>query len=352
LKAQASTGHSLRLASLAVQVRTATAGHFSQLVDDIQKMMNALNDEAAADKAKKNDCRSENNKLDAEIGVAGRLTDTIAALSAKMARLQKQWEFGMKDKENLDTEIKTNEDATTSMVKQNAERVTKFVKDTAEDKASLKLLEGAKKAVVEYYKMSHEGFAQPALVQHAQVLGISDDAPDPSLKKITRSASEVELILGLFDFISGGVQNGMDKRHKREMEDRADFVDSKTLADKVVKELKTRRTNLVGELADIQEANVTNQGKLDDLILDKKGKNDHKAEIKPDCDWILGAFDKRATARAQEMHGMEQAKAFLSGQTALISTGVSEGRKAAKHVETNAKSSDGVLAKIRFLGMQ
>ena len=36
-------------------------------------------------------------------------------------------------------------------------------------------------------------------------------------------------------------------------------------------------------------------------------------KIKPNCDWIEGAFTKRAEARKKESEGLQQAKAILAG---------------------------------------
>merc|ERR1712008_338181 len=40
---------------------------------------------------------------------------------------------------------------------------------------------------------------------------------------------------------------------------------------------------------------------------------DYKKEIQPDCDWIIGAFEKRAKLRTAEMDGLVEAKEFLAG---------------------------------------
>merc|ERR1719412_1116181 len=53
-----------------------------------------------------------------------------------------------------------------------------------------------------------------------------------------------------------------------------------------------------------------NEGELKDEL-------DYKAEIKPDCDWILGAFEKRSKARTMELDGLTGAKEYLAGATLL-----------------------------------
>jgi len=64
------------------------------------------------------------------------------------------------------------------------------------------------------------------------------------------------------------------------------------------------------ERADEKEDKKGNEGELKDEL-------DYKASIKPDCDWILGAFEKRAKARAMELEGLTGAKEYLAGATLL-----------------------------------
>merc|ERR1740130_2417730 len=86
----------------------------------------------------------------------------------------------------------------------------------------------------------------------------------------------------------------------------------------------------------------------DEKNSDKKDNNkDRDAElkyqdkIKPDCDWILKAFDGRATARNAEMSGLTSAKEFLAGKTSLLQI----------KTETPIKASADKLASITFLGI-
>merc|ERR1719345_398300 len=59
LKAQVKKGHSIRLAALAVSIRSAKAGHFGAVIEAIDKMITTLNEEGAADLAKKSQCLRE-----------------------------------------------------------------------------------------------------------------------------------------------------------------------------------------------------------------------------------------------------------------------------------------------------
>merc|ERR1740138_1340840 len=63
LKAQATRSKSLRLASLAVRVRTTKVGHFDAVIKSIDEMIATLDTEGEADLAKKTQCEDEYQKV-------------------------------------------------------------------------------------------------------------------------------------------------------------------------------------------------------------------------------------------------------------------------------------------------
>merc|ERR1719263_931543 len=89
-------------------------------------------------------------------------------------------------------------------------------------------------------------------------------------------------------------------------------------AEKLKKDLEAKVVTL-DDLISKRGADKEEEGvDKDENSADKKAEEDYEAGIKPDCDWIIGAFDKRATARAAEMNGLTTAKEFLAGQSALL----------------------------------
>jgi hypothetical protein len=70
--------------------------------------------------------------------------------------------------------------------------------------------------------------------------------------------------------------------------------------------LETIIANKQGELSDEHLSLEANQADL-------KNEKDYEKSIKPDCDWILKAFQTRADQRKAEMNGLVGAKEFLAG---------------------------------------
>merc|ERR1719387_192344 len=109
----------------------------------------------------------------------------------------------------------------------------------------------------------------------------------------------------------------------------------------LVKDLKAKITTLT-EIISKRQTDKEEEGKLkDNNVADKKAEKTYETKIKPDCDWIIGAFEKRATARAAEMNGLTTAKEFLAGQSALLE----------KSGKARGQFDDSKLQSIGFLGM-
>jgi len=77
--------------------------------------------------------------------------------------------------------------------------------------------------------------------------------------------------------------------------------------------LKPKKTNLEEAISQRNEEKTDEESKKKKNEADLDDENKFKAEIKPDCDWILQNFEKRRKARTAEMDGLIGAKDFLSG---------------------------------------
>merc|ERR1712194_931428 len=95
LKKQATASHSLRLAALAVKVRTAKVGHFDKVVESITTMIQTLKEEDLADIEKRDQCKEEYLKIESTIK---NVTWLIEKNDAKIAKLTKLIELRQKQK--------------------------------------------------------------------------------------------------------------------------------------------------------------------------------------------------------------------------------------------------------------
>merc|ERR1719159_750263 len=103
LKAEVKKSHSIRLAALAVEIRTSKAGHFDEVIKAIDEMIKTLEEEGADDLAKKTQCLDEYQEI----------TKTVKDLDwkiknnlAKIAKLEKLIELRTKEREETIAKIK------------------------------------------------------------------------------------------------------------------------------------------------------------------------------------------------------------------------------------------------------
>merc|ERR1719331_1777368 len=145
-----------------------------------------------------------------------------------------------------------------------------------------------------------------------------DDAPDASFTKKGSNQNASKNIVQLMDYIIEDITDELANSKKGEEKAQADFEEEKAAAEKLVSDLKDKVVGLENTIAkriqSKKEENVDKKENNDDRDAELK----YQAKIKPDCDWILKAFDQRAEARAAEAAGLTTAKEFLAGRTSLV----------------------------------
>jgi len=162
-----------------------------------------------------------------------------------------------------------------------------------------------------------------------------DAAPDASFSKKGGRKNQSKNILSLLSYISEDLSDEIAAGKKAEAKSLTEYQEEVATADALLKDLRAKVVTLDGILSkrgsDKEEENKAM--KANDV--DKDAEQTYQKKITPDCDWIVGAFDKRADARAAEMNGLTTAKEFLAGQSALV----------------QKKFDDHALQRIGFLGI-
>merc|ERR1719181_1664400 len=198
-----------------------------------------------------------------------------------------------------------------------------FLNAKKDDENAVDLLEQAKKALASYYKKNGieigEIQGSVKLLQDEPVFERSaDDAPDATFSAKGHRKGQSKNILSLLSYIIEDLEDEVSNGKKGEAKSQMEFEEEMATAEALMKDLKAKVVTLDDLISkrrtDKEEENVdmkANQG-------DKDAEEKYEEKIKPDCDWIIGAFEKRATARAAEMNGLTSAKEFLAGQSALL----------------------------------
>merc|ERR1719162_2620033 len=330
VKALSKKSHSVRLAALAVHIRTSKAGHFDKVISDIDKMLKTLEEEGADDLAKKEQCQDENQQITRTVN---KLDWKIKNNEAKITKLKALIELRTNEKEDTIQKIKeTNQYIADITAERKAENEA-YLQAKKDDEDAIALLEKAKAAMAKYYEKN--GIA--SLVQEPEFSRSEDAAPDATLSGKDSNKNASKTILSLFAYIIEDLTDELSNAKKDEAQSQADFEEEKATADKLVDDLTAKKTTLTGIIAKRNEDKKEENTDMKENNIDRDDELKYQAKIKPDCDWIMKAFDGRADARAAEAAGLTTAKEFLAGRTALL--------------QSAGKFDDAKFPSIGFLGI-
>jgi len=338
LKAQVKKSHSVRLAALAVRIRTAKFGHFEDVIKAIDEMINTLKEEGADDLAKKTQCLDEYQEIDKTVSD---LDWKIKNNQAKIAKLEKLIDLRTKEKEAAIEKKEETEQYIKDITKERKEENEAYLVAKKDDEDAIELLEKARDVMAKYYKEAgiDMGPIQGSvkLLQEEPVFERSaDDAPDATFSDKGNNKNASKNILSLFAYIIEDLYDELSNEKKSEAKSQEEFEKEKATAEKLVEDLEEKIVTLEGIIAKRKEDKKEENLDMKENNKDRDAELKYQAKIKPDCDWILKAFDQRATARAAEMDGLETAKEFLAGKTALV-------QKSTNNVDDRALSSIGFL---------
>jgi len=344
LKSQVKQSKSIRLAALAVKVRTAKAGHFDGVIKAIDDMIKTLQEEGAADIAKRDQCKDEYQKINKNVN---KLTWQIKNNEAKIEKLEKLIELRTQEKADTNQRIKETLQYQADLKDERKAEHEAFQQAKKDDEGAIDLLTQARDAMAKFYKeqgidMGEIQGSVKLLQQEPAFERSEDDAPDASFSKKGHRKNQSKNILSLLSYIIEDLQDEIKSGRKMEVQSQTEFEEEMQTSDALLKDLRAKVVTLNDILA---KRNTDKEEENKDMKAnngDKDSELKYEKKIQPDCDWIIGAFTKRADARAAEMNGLTTAKEFLAGQSALL-------EKTGK-VEKKA-FDDNVLPSIGFLGI-
>jgi len=333
-----------RLAALAVAVRTAKFGHFDKVIGEIDKILKLLAEEGQADIEKKDECKEKYQIIDTTVAD---LEWKIKNNLAKIAKLESLIEKAEEEVEAANARIKETKEEMKEMTDTREDENDAFKTAKKEDEDAIALLEDATKALAKFYKKngvelgkiqggrSGEGFLQEEPVFERS----EDDAPDATFSDKGSRKMQSKNILSILAYITEDLYDEIEAGKRDEEKSQLEYEAAMDDAQKLVDDLTEKVDNLKDSIADMGEDKKDENKAMKQNEKEKKEELDYEAEIKPDCDWIIGAFTKRADARAAEIAGLTSAKEYLAGMAGLIETG----KKGQKKFDDTAFSKLGFL---------
>merc|ERR1719258_927869 len=297
LKKAAGKVHSLRLASLAASVRTASAGNFGVIIDEVEKMIQVLKDEETTDIDQRDWCKETTFVKETEAKIT-KLTETKEELEDAIVAT---------DAEILATHEEIDEMEATRTAENGA-----FLQAKSDDEAAAGLLGVAIGHLSAFYK--NEGIDQGEIQGSVQLLqkqpefDVSEDqAPDASFSSSDKSSGESKGIVSIMTMLKEDLEDEVKNGIKNEEESQTSYANSRGAAEKLIASLEEKKTKL-GEAETLQED-------TEGLLF---GREEELASMKPNCDWILKNFEIRRDRRKSEMEGLMDAQSLLSGSGGTV----------------------------------
>jgi len=323
IKASLKKSHSVRLAALAVEIRATKAGHFDKVIGAIDKMLETLEKEGAADLAKKTQCLDEYQDITKSVS---KLDWQIKNNVAKIEKLEGLIALRTQEKADANAKIKETKQYIKDMVAERKAENEAYLQAKKDDEDAIALLEKAKEAMAAFYKKNGidmgpiQGSATGAVLAQGEPVfeRSADDAPDASFSSKGNNKNASKNILSLMSYIIEDLYDELSHEKKSEAKSQTEFEAEKATADQLVSDLEDKVVTLKGIIAKRNDDKTDENKDMKENNKDRTSEIDYQAKIKPDCDWILGAFDGRAEARAAEANGLTTAKEMLAGQTALL----------------------------------
>jgi len=290
----------------------ASKGHFDDVMKAIDKVIGTLKKEQEDDIKKKEQCKDEYQKV----------AKTSAKLEWKIEKNEAKIEKLTNTIENKEEELKETVEKI-GEVKEEIKEMKKVRKDEKQafedakkdDEDAIKLLKKAKDALLAYYKKHdiHGASDSDAFIQGEPKFEQGEYTPEAKFSDKGKRATQTKGITSLLANIIEDLKGEIVAAEAAEKEAIEAYKKALKAAEDLQKELETKETNLKKAIADRKKEKTDEEKDKEDNEKDLKSEVDYKAEIKPDCDFIIENFADRQKKREAEMNGLTEAKAFLAG---------------------------------------
>jgi len=313
LKKAATKTHSLRLAALAATVRSA--GAFKVVIDEIDKMIQVLKDEEAADIEQRDWCKEETFKKEQE---KSRYEYKIEKTEAKIVKLTEKKEELEAAIIQTQKEIDMTHEEITEMEATRTEEHDAFLEAKDLDEKAIELLNTAIDHLSAFYKKNEIDMGEiqgsSKFLQQGPEFEVSEDqAPDATFSdaghRKGQSKGIISILTMLVEDLTSEIKNGIAAEDKAQ----AEFEKAVHTAKELIASLEEKKVNLETEHAETVEKIAEQEAIQEETEGMLEAVKEQLADMKPNCDWLLGAFEKRREKRKIEMEGLNTAKAYLSG---------------------------------------
>mmetsp|Transcript_39798 Transcript_39798/g.73896 ORF Transcript_39798/g.73896 Transcript_39798/m.73896 type:complete len:712 (-) Transcript_39798:129-2264(-) len=301
--------HSMQVAKIAASVKLG--GPFDQVIAMIDKMMELLRKEEAADLFHRDRCQSSQNAnrneledLNSDITKA---STSLARMGDEITQLQTDIQTARDEISNTKTEMDT------ALGIRNDEHA-QFVKALKDDTDAIALLEAAIASLSKYWignKLSMGGLLQrDHAPEYAQDI---DVAPENDYSSGSKYSSQTGGIVSILHMIKEDLEKEVTVARQEEGVAQSDFDAAMAKLQAQIDTLEDIIAALEAEEAATMSASAAMQLHKTAKEADEDTENELKGTLYSDCLWVQTHFSDRYAKRKTEMKGLTDAKAYLSG---------------------------------------
>lgn len=300
-----------RMLAIAARVTLATGGHFDEVIEAIDDMIEKLKDEEKEDLSNKEHCEEDRMDDTRDAIVESRdiddISEAINRLTGEIEELQAEVKEKEEEVESIKEEVKKAE-------KIRDEENAAWERSNEADTKAAELVEKAKEVLANFYEENDLNLVQKSKAPPTVVAGEAPPPPPPTWEEpYGGQKGESAGIISILEMIHDDINK--DKAKAKDEEDTAqeEFDDFKTDSEKQIDDLEDTITDLEGSIAD----------KEDDVSSKKGDRGDKKDSLdtllskikdeQPGCDFLLVNFQVRTENRQIELDGLDKAKAILDG---------------------------------------
>merc|ERR1719456_1221916 len=287
---------------------------FAPVIKDIDGFIADLQAEEESDMAEKEMCEKEraertqrvqiySKQIDKSTEVIGRLTEHIAA--------------SQKQVDGINVEIKENEDAKKKATEIRNKEKLEFTASVEDDTAAGKVVENAIQVLKSFYKnneLSEPGFLQVEEKKTQQPGGVAPTPPPSTWDDTYKGASgESGGIVALMEGIAADIEKDIRSADKEESDAQAAYDKLCADIDMTISQLKSTKSDLEAMIASDQSSMTTQKESRSTDQSSLQSHLDFLKEIATGCDFMAANFESRMANRAEELEGLNNAKATFSG---------------------------------------
>jgi len=310
--AQKSTSHQSQL-SLMASLLKSKAVDFSKITGMIDGMVTVLGKEQEDDESQKEFCEAEFAKSSAE---KKETEESLSSLAASLEEMSATVDTLASEVATLQDEIKSLDKAVAEGTAQRKEEHEQFVQESTENQAATQLVEKAKNILNKFYRPNQykeEPKAQEAvMVQVRRSMAVPPPPPE-TFGAYQKKDGKSNGVMALMDEMINDLKSDLTESKHAEETAQADYERLMKASQETRSANAKSITQKEGAKADWQEK-IENAKEEQASTMDALQKNgEYIAGLHGSCDFLVENFDLRKEARTNEIEGLKNAKAVLSG---------------------------------------